>query len=306
MPRKAAKEPVERTYSTRSKSAPKESLSEIKKKKSTTPKQTKKTTKTESKTTHEHEHEEAEVVERGNIYFFYRKKVEHKSSESMDDVQKLYILLWPKMDQDKHTHPLRLLMISKKKMPEISKHGKYWALIEKVSFFVDDMHNQLDPYHYATKTLGERHFEGAVPVGEGKYDLINSKRHTHLAYVLHVPHEIGPVQKSFNIEPEGSYILSVKNPLEKGIYPKELKEVFEDRKWNKAYPISLLDYEGIELLIIGASKDLIGELKEIGSEMEDLITKAHSHKLSDEKLFNDLHMKKKEHPPEPLFTGKWK
>jgi len=234
----------------------------------------------------------------------------------MDDVQKLYILLWPKMDKDHHKHPLRLIILSKKKLPEISKHGKYWAFIEKVAPSVSEIHKDLDPYDYATKTLGERHIEGAIPVGEGVYDLVNSKRHTHLAYVLHMPHKVGPVQKAFNIEPEGSYILNVKNPqgaasfLSKGrkqvAYSKELQEVFEDRKWNKAYPISLLDQENVELLLIGASKNLVEEMKQIGDEMEDLVTKAHSSRLSDEKLFKDLHMRKSEHPPHSLFKGDWK
>jgi len=299
-----------RSYETRSKAAPKEEVSHKKTKSSKDEIETKKKEK------HEEAHEGLEVMESGNIYFFYRKKVDTKKAFSLDDVQKLYVLLWPKMDKDHHKHPLRLITLSKKKLPEISKHGKYWAFITKVAPSVSDIHKDLDPFNYVTKTLGERHIEGAVPIGEGVYDIINSKKHTHLAYVLHMPHDIGPVQKAFNIEPEGSYVISVKNPkgaasfMSKGRsqaeYPKELQDVFENRKWNKACPITLLDRENVELLIIGASKDLAEEMKQIGDEMEELLTKAHSSRLSDEKLFKDLNMRKADHPPQSLLKGSWK
>jgi len=36
--------------------------------------------------------------------------------------------------------------------------------------------------------------------------------HTHLAYVLELPKELGEVQKAFHIHEEGSFIISVKNP----------------------------------------------------------------------------------------------
>jgi hypothetical protein len=40
----------------------------------------------------------------------------------------------------------------------------------------------------------------------------SSSNHTHLAYVLELPEEIGEVQEAFNISKEGSYIVTVKNP----------------------------------------------------------------------------------------------
>lgn len=33
---------------------------------------------------------------------------------------------------------------------------------------------------------------------------------THLAYKLEVPHEPGPAQRTFNVEAEGSLVLSIK------------------------------------------------------------------------------------------------
>jgi hypothetical protein len=37
----------------------------------------------------------AEVLERGNIYFVYRPKVEHTSAAGLEDVQRFFMILCP-------------------------------------------------------------------------------------------------------------------------------------------------------------------------------------------------------------------
>lgn len=116
------------------------------------------------------------------------------------------------------------------------------------------------------------------PVGEGVYAICEHGEHTHLVYVLELPEELGDVQHEFNIEKEGSYILSVKNPEQpsswgswestkhKPEYPSELKSVFESKrgfgttKFHPANPTKLLDYSGGQILLIGAKEDIVEEL----------------------------------------------
>jgi len=142
--------------------------------------------------------------------------------------------------------------------------------------------------------------------------------HTHLAYVLELPHDLGEVQQSFNIKKEGSFVVAVKNPKlhaegfrsfvsdkEKVNYPPELQEAFKDRKWASANPVELLNYDKVELLLIGASEDVVKEFGEVGEVLEQM-EKLDEKRLTDEKLFQELHLNKKEHPPEPLLKGEWK
>jgi hypothetical protein len=44
----------------------------------------------------------------------------------------------------------------------------------------------------------------------GVYSIVDQGRHTHLAYELEVPEELGEVQKQFCILKEGNYIISIK------------------------------------------------------------------------------------------------
>ena len=56
--------------------------------------------------------------------------------------------------------------------------------------------------------------ENLRPAGEGVYALVLHGNHTHLAYVLELPPAPGEVQSEFNIQPEGRFVIAVKNPGE--------------------------------------------------------------------------------------------
>lgn len=48
---------------------------------------------------------------------------------------------------------------------------------------------------FLVMSRGERHLSGARPCGEGFYALVaHHDKHTHLAFVLELPEEIGEVQ----------------------------------------------------------------------------------------------------------------
>ena len=92
-----------------------------------------------------------DYVEKGDIYFFYRPKVNTPRVENIEDVQRLYLVLAP---DDKDT--ARLFLVGKKRMPEIS-HGKPSSTAR--DWMMNDMIGKptiigeaLAPLEYATKT----------------------------------------------------------------------------------------------------------------------------------------------------------
>lgn len=265
--------------------------------------------------------EHGHMLERGLIYFFYRPKVEESEAHGPNDVQRLYIVLSPgadvRHDTESSTHKKRIIIIGQKSLPVIKESGRRnmtWAFVDVVSNDIKDIHNALDKATYSTETRGERHLAPCRPCGEGVYAILDYPRHTHLAYVLELPKEPGTVQNTFHIEREGSYVISIKNPEnanpnrglsagERAKLPAELEKAFEGRKWNKANPVSLLDYAGVELLLVGVSKNVHEDLGEEGDELKE-VERLDAKALTENKLFQELKMSRKEHPAQALF-GQW-
>lgn len=98
--------------------------------------------------------------------------------------------------------------------------------------------------------------------------------HTHLVYKLELP---GPektheAQEALNVEPEASFLIQVKNPQHgappnaglqnrrKAAFPEHLLEKFGSYRFVAADPPDLLNYEGCEFILIGASDDIEEEL----------------------------------------------
>jgi hypothetical protein len=137
----------------------------------------------------------------------------------------------------------RLIVLGRKRLSDVRKHEKEWAFVYRVSYVPGEIEDQLRHEEYKTKTRGERVRPAARPAGEGVYALVRHEDHTHIAYVLALPEEPGPVQRALEIEREPSYIISVKNPEapsppEAGLLPdeaakysKELEEKFHGRRF---------------------------------------------------------------------------
>jgi hypothetical protein len=341
--RKARKEPEEkkpRKKMGKKEEEPEEEVEEVEEAKEEPPKKKQRhATASESKKGKAGEaEEEPEILEKGLIYFFYKPKVELKEAHGPEDVQRLYLLLWPgapsvQADEKKMTHhegkmgsgePERLIVLGKKQLPDVhhGKHERFWGFVEKVSRSLDEVEEDLEARSYTTKTRGERHVEGARPVGEGVYGLVKHHGHIHLAYVLEIPDEPSTIQKAFNIAKEGSFIITVKNPDLAGEYggfmrssikvhyPEHAKKLFlSDKTGNplKFAPANpqLLDYDGAELVFVGAAEDLKAELGETGEYIEEL-EEIDAKKISSDKIWKELHMSKASHPTEPLLRGKWK
>jgi hypothetical protein len=246
------------------------------------------------------------VLEQGNIYFLYRPKVNQDAAHDFRDVQRLYIVLKPHGKR-----VFRLLIIGEKRLPSVTPRGdrKSWGFVDNVGTRVEEIEDELDPKAYFTKTRGERLRPAARPAGEGVYALLRHEDHTHLVYALELPAKPGEVQHAFNIVEEGSYIISVKNPeapsppgmglddRRQADFPRALRERFQNRRFIDVDPPDFLDYEGAEILLIGASHDVHEELGlRLHAERETEATA---------EIFRELRLEKALHPIAPLLKGEW-
>ena len=186
----------------------------------------------------------SEILERGNIYFLYRPKVQQEHPRSEKDVERFYVVLSP---EGKELY--RKIIIGQKGLPRIHNGGeRNWAFVNKVTQDARQLEEDFQQIEYDTKTRGEREIPAVRPAGEGVYAIVRHEDHTHLAYSLELPEKPREVQDAFHIEEEASYIISIKNPEkgsppqaglrgeQKAEYPKELLQRFSDRRFANADP----------------------------------------------------------------------
>ena len=108
----------------------------------------------------------ASVLERGNIYFAYRPKVQAQTAHGFNDVQRFYVVLSPRGKAS-----YRLIVIGQKKLPAVAGRGDRmaWGFVEEVSGRPEDVEDELDARRDFTKTHGERGQPAARPANEGVY-----------------------------------------------------------------------------------------------------------------------------------------
>lgn len=244
------------------------------------------------------------VVERGDIYFAYRPRVEQEQVHDVDEVQRLFVLLQPSRGKRS-----RRLVIGRKHLPRPERHERFWGFVDEVAGRPEAVEEELERRTYETRTRGTRTQPEARPAGEGRYALVRHGDHTHLTYELELPEEPGDVQEELAIEPEASYIIAVKNPeagapagvglppRQQADLPRREQERFEGRRFISADP-ELLDQEGVEFVLIGAAHDVEEELDvRLDAEAED---------AESADIFRRLHVPREKHPTEPLTKGEWR
>ncbi|CAK7234302.1 hypothetical protein SBRCBS47491_008902 [Sporothrix bragantina] len=242
------------------------------------------------------------VLEKGNIYFFFRARVNIDEPHSLDDVARTYIILKPRGKEGKESKGsghCRLLALPKKVLPRtgrdrfmafVLKADASYAELEKEFLTGSEPENQSNGNGSGNgdaKDQNERHYPAATAFGEGVYAIIGTSRESHLAYVLSVPENLGAVQKQMGLtNKQGCFIVSAKNPafpMPGGAkmvgggpnYPKEVKESFHSLRWAPMRP-EHIDYANSHLLLIGESKgtdsvftdDHAG--RELSAELEEL------------------------------------
>jgi len=241
------------------------------------------------------------ILEQGDIFFLYRPDVEEHDPEGPGDVQRFFAVLRPQAGK------LRLLVIGRKRLPEVDNHETNWGFVDSISKDEAALEKSLRAVEYDTKTRGKREQPAARPAGEGVYAITLDDGQMHLVYLLELPEKPGEVQKAFGIAQEAAYVLSVKNP-EKGSpraaglseegkadYPKKLQEEFRGRRF-AGEDVRLLDHEGAEFILVGARRDPEAYDVDLDTEREDY---EHADTV------RALRMAKSRHPVKPLFEGKW-
>lgn len=241
-------------------------------------------------------------LERGDIYFFYRPRVNVDEVRSLDDIQRLSLDL-----KVGGTRRLREIIVGTKHLPDPDRHERVWALVSRVSDHADDPGPELRERTYETRSRGARRQPAARPAGEGRYMIAVHDGHGHLAYVLELPHRPGEAQRALRIEREASYIVAVRNPdapAAPGVgspgrrpqLPQHLSSRFRGRRFAQLDTPEWLDHEGVELVLIGAARD---PGRELGLELDPQAERVH-----DADLFRDLRIRPGELPDEALRSGK--
>ena len=254
--------------------------------------------------------DKSQIVEQGDIFFFYRPKVGTEEVTSSEDVQRFYMVTAPEERNSKY----RLFVLGRKQLPEIVEgksisEERNWALNTLTTNNPEDIRKELLAAEYETETKGKRRMAAAAPACEGKYSIVKHDSHTELAYVLELPEIPGPAQKEFEIKKEASYIVSVKNPdviipgfkaFEKREpdYPANIKHKFGDKRWINVEDPELLNYENTQLLMIGARRKDVEE--ELGIDLNE---EKETENTAD--LFKGLKVKSGQVPLKPLLKGEF-
>jgi hypothetical protein len=241
-------------------------------------------------------------LERGDIFFFYRPRVDTMEVRSLEDVQRFFFILHPEPSTR-----FRRVIIGSKRLPRPDRHERAWAFVAEVAEGPPPLLDELRDTEYETKSGRRRVQPEARPVGEGRYTIVDHEGHSHLAYALEHPQQPGEAQRAMQIEPEASYIAAVRNPdtpAPPGLalsgrapaLPEHLRERFGDRRFAPLDTPEWLDYERVELVLIGA---LRAATRELGIDLDP-----EDERIHDADLFTDLRIRPGELPTEPLRTGK--
>jgi hypothetical protein len=243
----------------------------------------------------------SDILEDGDLFFFYRPRVGTERVEGIDDVQRFFFVLRPE-----GTDRYRLVTVGRKRLPDPRSHEREWAFVAGIDG-PKQIRDELERREYETRTRGVRVEPEARPVGEARYAIVDHDGHTHLAYVLELPSTPGEAQRLFRIEHQASYVVAVRNPDapappgagldedRRAAFPPELLERFRGRRFVPLDPPGFLDYPGAELVLIGASERVVDEL---GIELDAEVERIHT-----ADVFARLRLRPGEVPVGPLERG---
>lgn len=235
------------------------------------------------------------VVEEGDVFFFYRPRVDTDEVGGLRDVQRFFLVLKPGRDRR-----YRRVVVGRKRL-------RTGAFVAEVADDPAELRDDVEGAVYETRTRGVRVQPPARPAGEGRYAIVEHDGHTHLAYVLELPRGPGPAQEAFGIRPEASYVVAVRNPdaeappgvglrsEQRADFPPELRERFGRRRFAPLDDPRFLDHEGAELVLVGAAEDVESELG-IRLDRED-------ERPQTADILRQLRIRPGELPTEPLERG---
>ncbi len=181
-----------------------------------------------------------DVLERGDIRFFYRPRVQPADGPvTTPGVQSFFAVL----STARGTH--RRLRIGRKRLP-VTSGERLWARVERVGSFERVLAGQLEDEEYTTKTRGERYQPGARAIAEGCYALVRHDDHIHLAYRIDRPET--DVPDEVRVPDAGSHLLLFKRiPRTRAV-------------WTTDGAPARLDEEGAEVVLVGVDDEPEREL----------------------------------------------
>ena len=257
---------------------------------------------------------DVQILEKGNIIFFYRPKKGVQHPKGPQDLERSYFLLLP---DDQRAHKNRLFNVAHGVFPLIQPgvalpEERDWAFVQDVGDDPRDVLSRLQQDVAAAARPAEGRIRPWARVaGRGRYAIVRHENHTHLAYSLAQPPKGGEVQRELEIKPEASYVISVKEPYapseivleKKPAYPDALRRKFNGHGWIPVDPTSFLDYQWTQVLLIGARTDV---RKELGITLQ-----ADKENQAEQSVFQLLREEEKQAEKqgisllEPLETGEW-
>ena len=132
--------------------------------------------------------EASHLLEEGHVYIFYRSKADTEEVEDLQDVQRTLIVTIPQYVKDKHerttTPAARLLILPKKKFPDVRSHDRFTCFVEETFQSMDDVRKYLRESHYSTRTRGERTNPKSALIAAGVYGFVAHDAHSHLVLAL--------------------------------------------------------------------------------------------------------------------------
>ena len=276
------------------------------------------------------------VLEKGDIFFFYRPKAKVADDgnrgdvKSIEDIRRFFMVTasstaantedeqQQQFDETTNKTPkkeessrYRLFVIGKKSLPEIRttearRSERYWAKVGGVF---------ANPQELTSELLSDEFRKGdaARAVGEGKYAIVEHQDHAELAYVLEIPEEPGEAQRELGIEKEASYIVSIINPKapvpagypsseESPNYPESiLKEFGENENFiSLARDLRFINFQNAQMILVGAREGRDVIQKEFGIDIREEKETVYS-----ADIFNKLKIEKDKVPTKPLIEGKF-
>jgi len=179
----------------------------------------------------------SEVLERGDVQFFFRPKVQEAEAETFElGVQSLFLILSP---AGRKSH--RRLRIGKKRMPANGRE-RFWAKVERVGSLQRVLGVKLEAETYATKTRGDRYQPGARPVAVGSYELVQEGDHIRFEYLAE-PFGFDDAPDEITIPERGRHrVLWKRTTGGRGV-------------WTSSGDIAKLDDEGTQIVLVGPSKE---------------------------------------------------
>lgn len=102
------------------------------------------------------------ILERGDIFFFYRPRVNAARAYDFEDVQRFFFVLRPDGKR-----LFREIIVGRKRLPDPDSHEREWAFVAEVSPRASELEDELEADVYDTKTRGLRVEPEARPRGRG-------------------------------------------------------------------------------------------------------------------------------------------